>query len=99
MKLRFTHFSSLFVLLTGIYSTSCSENKNIVSKDISSIDISKGYLNNSKWNLPLITEGQTGSKISWSSDNREYISYDGTLLKFYQSTCDKVKVNFPATIR
>ncbi len=94
---------TIFILAIGCLNTANAQKNNLsdkkrVSLDTKELDIPHGYLKNLKWDLDLDTIGKNGSQISWLSDNGNYISNDGKLIKRSPRDHEKIKVTMQAII-
>ena len=72
--------------------------KFIVQEDARKLTIAPGYCKNLRWNLPLDTIGGYGAKVVWTSDNPEYLTDEGVLMKRSALNGEKVKVTMTVEI-
>ena len=73
--------------------------KEKIMMDAKALEIANSYLNNLKWNLILDSVGKNGAQIKWKSENVNYITDDGKLLKRSARYQGKTKVRMVATLR
>lgn len=69
-----------------------------VNLDYDRLRIADTFRKNLHWDLPLDTVGVYGSKIKWESDNRNYISNDGKLMRLSSRDGKKQVVKLTATL-
>lgn len=72
--------------------------KDKVVLDAKALTIPIGYTKNLQWDLILDSLGRNGSKITWVSNHKDYISDAGRLLKRSLRGKPKVQVKVTATI-
>ena len=89
---------SLDVIAAPDQDKSTLSNRKKVSSDAKLLNIPAGYSKNLRWNLLLDSVGKDGSSISWKSNNPEYISNKGKLLKRSTRNAGRVKVTMTATV-
>lgn len=69
-----------------------------VNLDFDRLRIADTFRKNLHWDIPLDTIGTYGSKIAWTSDNHEFLTDDGKLLKQSSRNGKKQVVKMTATI-